>query len=154
MVLGLLLALVSAVLTSSTRAFTTAKNARAQAELATLAAALENYRRVYGDYPRTGEPVELRAALLGTRNPEGATIVGKAFIEVDKFSVDASGALVDPWGQAYRYTYREPMATWRNLQFVLYSIGPDGADVSDLLPGGFVDQSSPAVSDNLFADLP
>src|SRR6266540_4878024 len=46
-----------------------AQMVRAKAELAAVSAALESYRRQYGDYPHTNRPDELLQALIGKRAP-------------------------------------------------------------------------------------
>jgi len=67
--------------------------------------------------------------------PEGVT----SFIELSKilyegnlpFSdkiIPSNVRFIDPWGNAYVYAYKESKE-WDNFSFVLYSKGPDGADV-------------------------
>ncbi|MBA3848786.1 MAG: hypothetical protein C0502_02165 [Opitutus sp.] len=159
--LGVLATLVSGV---GRRASDAGRTARARAELAALAAALEGYRREHGDYPRTGDGAVLLQSLLGRLAPDGATPPrgGRPGLELAKFSVaaprdperpadpfgNAAAVLVDPWGQAYRYAFRS-IAGWTNPGFVLYSCGPDRLDSPILLPGGFMNQSAEANTDNV-----
>lgn len=141
------------------RAVEAGKSARARAELALLAAALDGYQRVHGDYPRTGDAASLLQSLLGRRGPAGAALSGGSLIELARFSpegardphVDAAVRLVDPWGQPYRYAYRSEQP-WTNPSYVLYSLGPDGRDFSRLLAGGFPDPAGEGNADNLQAN--
>lgn len=157
LVLGILTALVIGV---GRRAVESSRIARAQAELAVLAGALEAYKRLLGDYPRTDDAAVLLESLLGWRDPAGAALEFRAVLEVGAFTLSApadSGVgpgarMVDPWGQPYRYAYRVPAAGWLNSGFVLYSAGPDGRASVALLPGGFVDATAPGNADNLHAN--
>jgi prepilin-type N-terminal cleavage/methylation domain-containing protein len=109
---------------------------QAKAELATLASALEAYKRQYGDYPQTGitnavpdattvssshSQRQLFNALVGKLGPKLAAIEGRPFIDLSKFSLlstvtadlpsetgntAVNNALVDPWGRLYQYAYR------------------------------------------------
>jgi prepilin-type N-terminal cleavage/methylation domain-containing protein len=129
---------------------------RCRTELATLAQALEAYRKQYGDYPQTGSsavtiPVSAAAAtassvegrlfnaLLGKVGPKLDAIQGKQFIEASKFSLQTTNlptagnttsvanAFMDPWGRMYLYYYRTAAAaTWTQPAFILLSAGPDG----------------------------
>lgn len=127
------------------RASEAGKTARAKAELAALGAALETYKRMYGDYPRiladslatdTGSGQALYAALNGQRGPQLAsanfTARQRVLLEKSRFSLvnpaaadDTVNAVIDPWGNPYRYAYN-PGAAWKNSSFVLLSAGPDG----------------------------
>jgi general secretion pathway protein G len=118
---------------------------RAKAELASLSAALEDYKRINGDYPQVapdnsaeGETAgrALYAALNGQRGPAIAAAPfaqrRKPLIEHTRFQLAAPTApetdpnhLLDPWGRAYRYFY-DPGGSWRAVGFVLFSVGPDG----------------------------
>jgi general secretion pathway protein G len=131
------------------RATDAGKTARARAELAVLAAALETYRRTHGDYPRTDDAAELLQALLGRRGPTGGATSGRPLIETARFTFDAT-QLLDPWGQPYRYLYKATNP-WLNPGYVLYSPGPDGRDFSRLLAGGFPDTAGEGNADNLYA---
>ncbi len=158
-VITLLAILTGIVISIGRRASESGKVARAKAELATLAAALETYRRVYGDYPRTAEGAKLVQALVGRKGPTDQDITGRSLLEVVRFTFAASAdpisdpaaVLVDPWGQPYVYAYRT-MTPWNNSSYVLYSVGPDGSDFSRLLAGGFPDASNPANLDNIHAN--
>lgn len=150
------------------RASEAGKVARAKAELAALSAALEGYRRQYGDYPRTTDNPTLLQSLIGKLGPTGSALnpLGRVQLEIAKFTVaspstpdtavdpfsNASGQLLDPWGQPYRYAYAARSTGWMNPSFVLYSIGPDGAESATLLSGGFIDVAADANADNVIAN--
>lgn len=166
-VLAIVAILTSIVLGAGRRAADAGKIARTKAELAALSAALESYKLQHGDYPRTADNTALVQSLLGKVGPAGAPLssVGRVQIEVAKFNfalaatldapVDpfthAAAVLVDPWRQSYRYAYKST-APWTNPSFVLYSIGPDGADGPTLLVGGYPDTTAAASADNLYAN--
>ena len=169
-----------------------ARRTRARAELAGLAQALESYRRQYGEYPLAGDraakgvdvapgdPVSAAAAeaalfnaLLGKLGPRldalqdaaGGAIVGRAFVEPARFSLEnpaayptpaleAANAFLDPWGRRYQYRYRgvTAPAVWTAPVYVLFSAGPDGAvKAGDPAADGTVDTGDPANADNLYA---
>ena len=158
-VVGIIAVLSGLVLGVGRRAVESGKIARARGELTMLAASLETYRRSYGDYPQTDDEARLLQSLLGRRGPLNHVLAGPVFIEAAKFTTagsldpfaDDSAVLVDPWGQPYVYAYKS-QTPWDNPGFVLYSIGPDGADAPALLTGGLVDSAPPANADNLCAN--
>ena len=158
-VLAIIAILSAIVLGAGRRAVESSRIARAKAELATLGAALESYRRQYGDYPPTNEAALMLQALIGQRGPDLARVAGRSRLDLALFKTaeardprtDASAVLIDPWRQPYRYVYRQPAAGWANPSFVLYSIGPDGVDQPDLAPGGFAATGAAANLDNLYA---
>jgi len=136
------------------------RTARASAELASLAAALESYRLAFGDYPRTDRSPGLLQALLGRRGPQGDAITARSMIEAGRFSLRAGDPLLseasemlDPWGEAYGYAYKSELP-WSNPSYVLYSGGPDGRVSAGLLPGGFPDYLASGNGDNLWANPP
>lgn len=132
--------------------------ARAKAELATLSAALESYRRQYGDYPETGGADILLQSLIGKLGPTGQSVDGRAHLDLARFKTagaldpfdDSAAQLVDPWEQPYRYAFKSA-APWTNPSFVLYSIGKDGSAAA-LLNGGFIDDAAAANADNVYAN--
>lgn len=132
---------------------------RAQAELAALSVALEDYRRAHGDYPRTDDAARLLQALIGRRDPLMNSITGRSLLDLAAYTTedgrdplaDEGARLADPWGRPYRYAYRS-LWPWNNPAYVLYSPGPDGVDVPALLPGGFPDAAAEANHDNLHAN--
>lgn len=152
--------------------------ARAKAELAALAAALDDYKRLHGDYPQVsadhtsgGESAGrvLYAALNGQRGPALTSpplaTRRKPLIEHARFQLAVPGApetdpnhLLDPWGRAYRYYYN-PGAGWRAAGFVLFSGGPDGEvalpfPADGVVSGAFESallNGRPANADNLYA---
>lgn len=132
--------------------------AHANAELASLGASLESYKREYGDYPRTGNSDILLQSLIGKRGPTGAAINARAFIDLvhfvtvanlDPFTSSAAQC-ADPWGEPYRYAYKSSLP-WTQPGFVLFCCGPDGIS-AELLSGGRIDDSAEANRDNLYAN--
>lgn len=167
-VIAIIAVLTGIVIGVGRRASEAGKVARAKAELAALSAALESYRRQYGDYPQTDTNAQALQALIGKLGPTRLALnpVGRAQLEAAKFTIalpaapdtpvdpfaNASAALLDPWGQPYRYVYKTPASGWANPSFVLYSIGSDGLDSPTLLPGGFIDVAPAVNADNLYAN--
>jgi len=150
-VITIIALLAGIVLGVGRRAAESGKTARAKAELALLGAALEDYRRTQGDFPRTGDGTQLLHALLGRRGPAADQVInGRAVIESARFSI-AGEVLLDPWGQAYVYVYKTT-APWSNPSYVLYSAGPDGRENPRLLAGGFTDTGAAENADNLQAN--
>lgn len=157
-VIGLVGALAALFLGAGTRAVESGRRARARAELAALAAALESYRREHGDYPRTERTAVLTAALVGRRGPTGEAAGGRCLLELARLRfaedrdplTDTSAQLADPWGRPYRYAYRS-QSPWANPRFVLFSAGPDG-EAAPLGAGGFHDGAEAANRDNLTAE--
>lgn len=144
-VITIIAILASIVIGVGQRASTAGKTARTKAELAALSAALETYKRTYGDYPRilsdslasdNGAGQALYAALNGQRGPQlGATnfpTQQRVLLEKSRFNLalptaadTAVNVVLDPWGNPYRYVYN-PGTSWKNSSFVLVSAGPDG----------------------------
>ena len=113
-------------------------------ELAAIAAALESYKRQYGDYPQAGagtwtgltsNEARLLQALVGRRGPTGSAITGKLFIDLSKFALSSAAdpltaanqdnvKLQDPWGRDYFYFYKS--AGWAAPSYTLLSTGPNG----------------------------
>jgi hypothetical protein len=125
---------------------------------------LETYKRSYGDYPRilsdslatdTGAGQALYAALNGQRGPQLAsanfTVRQRGLLEKSRFTLaqpaaadDAVNALLDPWGNPYRYAYN-PGATWKSSSFVLLSAGPDGTATLPIPGDGLIGAAYEAV---------
>lgn len=161
--------LTGLVLGVARRATEASRGARAQAELAALASALEAYRAAVGDYPRTDDPTVFLHALLGRVDPAGRSpaVARAPFFDSARFTIaqpghpdlprdpasDPEAVLLDPWAQPYRYAFRT-LTPWKNPAFVLYSVGPDGVDDASLLAGGFVNRAAEANLDNLEALTP
>jgi general secretion pathway protein G len=160
-VIGLIAVLTGLVFGMGRRVSDTGKAARARAELAALMAALDAYRQIHGDYPRTDEPARLLQALIGKRGPDHQPLVGRALLEVARFRTaanadpfaDETAVLLDPWERPYGYAYKS-LQPWTNPACVLWSAGPDGAAATTLLTGGFPDRSATGNADNLYADQP
>ncbi|AOS46050.1 Type II secretion system protein G precursor [Lacunisphaera limnophila] len=156
-VIGVIAILTSIVIAVGQSATEKGRIARARAELAVLASALESYKTVQGDYPRTIDSAHLLQALIGRRGPNQEAITGRAQIETARFAVSAdpfvqeSAVLLDPWGQPYRYAYRV-LPGWTNPSYVLASAGPDETGTATLLSGGFPDVAAPGNADNVYAN--
>ena len=160
--IGILAGLVIGV---GRRAAEAGKVARTKTELAALAAALESYRRAYGDYPQTDDEARLLQSLLGRKGPLGADVIGRTFLETARFAIARpamtglpadplavpDAVLLDSWSQPYVYAYKS-QTPWTNPGFVLYSIGPDGRDSATLLAGGLVDPAPQENADNIHAN--
>jgi hypothetical protein len=140
--------------------------ARARAELAVLAQAIESWRGQYGDYPAATDAAELFELLSGRRGPNHHVIdpPGPAFIEAGRFSLMAAdvaapgNVLLDPWGQPYHYVYfTRSLGGSPAPGFVLFSGGPDGSVKSDDPPAsgagaGVPDPAAPENADNLYSN--
>ena len=141
------------------RASELGRRARAKAELAAISTGLESYKRQHGDYPRTGDAAVLLQSLIGRLGPTQAATAGRPQIDLALFATrdgldpfaTTTATLVDPWGQPYVYAYKSA-AGWANPSFVLYSIGPDGADSPALLAGGVPNPAAAENSDNIYAN--
>ncbi|MDI1250769.1 MAG: type II secretion system protein GspG [Lacunisphaera sp.] len=159
-VIAIMAILAGLVLGVGRRASAAGKTARARAELAALAAALESYQRTYGDYPRTDDAASLLQSLIGRRGLAGTAISGRAILELAPFATagatdpfnSPAAELIDPWGRPYVYVYKVPAGGWMNSGFILYSPGPDGKDAPALLPGGYADPTPRENADNLHAN--
>ncbi len=132
------------------------KVARARAELAVLAAALESYKATHGDFPRTDDSSHFLQALMGQRGPDQRRHAGRALIDAARFTMSAdpqgneTAVLLDPWGQPYVYAYKSAPG-WINPAYVLSSPGPDQLNYGTLLSGGFPDVTAPGNADNIHA---
>ncbi|MEY2906775.1 MAG: PilD-dependent protein PddA [Verrucomicrobiota bacterium] len=91
---------ILAGLVLSTAGYVQKKGARsrAEAEIAAMGTALENYKADFGDYPTGSSSVVLLTNLMP---PPGS---GKVYFEFKKNSTNSSGWL-DPFGNAYSYRY-------------------------------------------------
>lgn len=157
-VVAILFLLGALVLTGGRYVIVRGQTARARAELAVLAGALEKFRTAQGDYPRTDDAARFLQSMLGRRGPGNEPLTGAALIEVTRFSVEEgadpianpTARLLDPWGRPYSYIYRT-QTPWTNPGPVLSSYGPDGIHAPILLDGGYPDHTQPANADNLYA---
>ena len=102
---------------------------RARSELTLLAGALEEYRRIFSDYPQGEGGALLQEALSGGRGPTGAlSAPRRPIVTLAGFTLNASGtAWVDPWGKPYAYTYPAP----GHRAYLLFSTGPAPAFADD-----------------------
>lgn len=157
-VLALIAVLVSLAIGAGAHVSRQGKAARARGELASLAAALESFKRREGDYPRTTDAAELLQALIGRRDVRGGATEQRPCIDLAHFAVahdadpfsDARATLVDPWGAPYNYAYAPQTSGWAKSGYVLYSPGPDG-EAAPLPATGWIDDSAAANRDNLYA---
>jgi prepilin-type N-terminal cleavage/methylation domain-containing protein len=132
---------------------------RTGSELATISVALERYRQVHGDYPRTDDAAQMLQALIGRRDPLMNAIQRRALLDLAAFVTemqrdpftDEGARLVDAWGHPYHYAYRT-IGSWTNASYVLYSAGSDGAASPALLAGGYPDQGASENHDNIYAN--
>ncbi len=136
MVMSLIAVLASIVLVVGRGISERSKVAQAKAEMAVLAAALEQYKQQYGDYPWTPEGLTsadgeldggalLFNALCGNTGPKGNRLEkkGRTFVEIERFNIALSDRMPndagtsdatelkrnwfnDPWGEWYWYYYR------------------------------------------------
>lgn len=96
---------ILAALMLQTAGFVQNKGARsrAEAEIAALSAALESYKVEFGEYPRgtntskNGNNAFLYTALTPTNR--------RPFFEFPKNMTNATGNIVDPFGQTYAYQF-------------------------------------------------
>ena len=96
---------ILAALVLSTAGFIQKKGAmsRAEAEIAALSAALENYKIDLGDYPTSTNFPNTGIAsnsLFGALSPA----TGKVYFEFSKGMTNTSG-IIDPFGTVYYYSY-------------------------------------------------
>jgi len=186
-VIAIIAVLAGIVIGVGKRASESGKIARTKAELAALSTALESYKRQYGDYPRTGAAANLViGTLIGTNDGPGilfnalagkrapivslSAIDGRALVDFALFTLavptalpetgnttQLANAFLDPWGRRYVYYYKTGGA-WSNPSYVLYSVGPDGANAPNDLachepPNefGYPDRNKDTNLDNLYA---
>jgi len=97
---------------------------RAEAEVASLSAAIESFKMDYGAYPGSVEVLfpELTGAPAASVNTNG-----KVFFETTARMV-TNNRIIDPWGAPYNYTTNAS----RNVGFFdLWSVPPKARDESD-----------------------
>jgi prepilin-type N-terminal cleavage/methylation domain-containing protein len=153
---------------------------QARSELATLAVALEAYKRQYGDYPQTGimpgttPPTTLSAtnvpgylfnAMAGKLGPKRAAIDGRAVIDLSRMtlasttavpavggSISVANAFFDPWGRAYVYSYRDNGATAGNWINPSYVLFSAGPDGNFVaIPdSGIINREAGTNADNVY----
>ncbi|MCF3651944.1 type II secretion system protein GspG [Synoicihabitans lomoniglobus] len=126
---------------------------RARAELAVLSTALEEYRRVFHDYPQQAGGAVLLAALAGRAGPTGSPLQRAPLVALEGFTLEnhnpflAGNVLLDPWNQPYVYS---PYLAGPRRGFRLYSVGPDGNDHPPTSTG-MIDYDAAANLDNVYA---
>lgn len=128
--LGLVAALAGLAFGGGRQALGSARVARARAELAVIAVALDAHRVRHGADPRAPDPVALLAALA-------TPTIGRAHLDCARLSVihadtglpadprrEARAILADPWGRPYVYAPPDPARGVGRGR--LFSAGPDG----------------------------
>jgi hypothetical protein len=98
---ALVLLLVSAVafgLPQVRRAAELGRVARARSQLAAFAAACEAYRVAFGNLP-AGPPASVVGSLTGSNARR------QVFLDLKPGMTDGAGALIDPWGTPWEFTY-------------------------------------------------
>jgi general secretion pathway protein G len=120
-----LLAVISIIvilagLTLGTLGYVNRKGAesRARAEVAAVSSAIESFNRDVGRYPEADDLVDEL-----TRN------TGKVYFEVLPRHTNASGRMIDPWGDAYIYA-TNPASIQNRGFFDFYSRGGGQEDAS------------------------
>lgn len=101
-VIGIIGILAALVLQTAGYVQKKAATSKAEAEIAALATAIENYKADNGDYPEgaAGDNSALAAALMPLK--------GKVYFEIPKRMMSESGGIVslmDPFGEPYNYVY-------------------------------------------------
>ncbi len=80
---------------------------RGEAEISAIEAGLESYKADHGDYPAgtnlTPSPAGNNAFLFRALNSTNDS--GKVYVDFNKKQTNASGCLVDPFGNLYGYQY-------------------------------------------------
>lgn len=102
-----------------------AAEGRAKAEVAALAAAIDNYKLEFGVYPEA-DPTRLYQELTG----QGQVNTNRVFFEPKKSIAPdlTSGPFTDPWGRAYNYRTND----LRNIGlFDLWAEPPNAQDEKD-----------------------
>ena len=167
LVLAVVAILSGSVLGLAGGAHERAAGARAKAELAVLAQAIEAWRDQYGDYPAAADAEEFYESLTGRRGPQHDALnpPGRAFIRAGCFVLRAADAaapgnvLLDPWGQPYHYAYFTRLLGGRLVPgYALFSGGPDGCVKPDDPPvsggsAGVPDLTAPENVDNIYSSL-
>ncbi len=142
-----------------------AAGARAEAELAVLAQAVETWRDHYGEFPAAAGAGEFYESLTGRRGPQHCVLdpPGRTFIDTGRFSLSSADlaapgtALLDPWGQPYHYVcFARSVGGGVIPGYVLFSGGPDGRVKPDDPPAagvaaGLPDRAAPENADNLYS---
>ncbi|MGB1127788.1 MAG: type II secretion system protein GspG [Opitutales bacterium] len=150
------IAILASITVGISRGVGSAKaRATAQAELAVIAQALEQFKLRYGTYPPVNDDAEeLFAALEGEKRLErdddqnwalvDASTPGEVFIDASKLSIK------DPWDSDYIYIFDINSPGWDNFAYLLFSAGPDGAFES-IAPSGILTEVSGSDVDNIYS---
>ncbi|QYY37053.1 prepilin-type N-terminal cleavage/methylation domain-containing protein [Ruficoccus sp. ZRK36] len=146
-VMGVILVLAGIVVGVQRGVYHQQAQARAKADLHTIANAMETFKLKYGDYPwirddegdlfkvLTGQLVLRRGGANQTGDYGMYAPVGDVEPLLDETLIDtaenAAGEtyFVDPWGTEYRYYYKteaRPTNPWASAGFILISLGPGG----------------------------
>lgn len=152
-VMAIILILAGIVVGVQRGVYRSQSESKAKGEMQAIATALESYKQKYGDYPWVGSDLdgeELYDHLTGedymgvsggSAGPQtrSGSETKRPILDVSQFSVvdsnnfdAANNAILDPWGNPYRYYYKAgTSSTWNYPGFILISVGPDGAMTSD-----------------------
>jgi general secretion pathway protein G len=145
---------------------------QANTDIVRIQQALEQYKENFGEYPKKvsvggGAPAMetiLFNALGGSLAPNGK--LGNFPSLLDRMSLDfqngsfpvtggvpalISNAIVDPWGNPYRYRYDPDDSNWENFNYVLFSAGPDGL-YTDVTAAGQNNEGAASNDDNVYAE--
>jgi hypothetical protein len=98
-VITIIAILTSLLLSTAGHAQKKGARSRAEAEIAAIGAALENYKADYGDYPSNSSAANCTNLVVNLMPSSG-----KVYFEFKSKSTNTSGYL-DPFGNAYGYIY-------------------------------------------------
>jgi prepilin-type N-terminal cleavage/methylation domain-containing protein len=145
------------------------KGKRASADMVRIQQALEDYKLRFGEYPKqmtvtglsTMEDI-LFNALAGRLAPNGS--FGNFKILIDRNAMEFTNgnfpivgetpaallnAIVDPWGNPFRYRFDPDSVDWKNFNYVLFSVGPDG-EFAEVTLEGQKNESDSKNLDNIY----
>jgi prepilin-type N-terminal cleavage/methylation domain-containing protein len=151
--------------------FSAQSQAKARAEMAVIAGALEEFKSRYGDYPWTDRPgglaenVYLHQILTGKVYLDRGTgsasmrigdrrplmeMAALTLEPINPSSPETGSRIVDPWDGDYVYYYRRNASdgSWENPGFILLSKGENGevtlggVDTSGIVPSDFFSRTN------------
>ncbi|MFL3659056.1 MAG: prepilin-type N-terminal cleavage/methylation domain-containing protein [Opitutales bacterium] len=143
---------------------------RASTDMVRIQQMLEDYKGTFGEYPKEMAVAGLSSmedilfnALAGRLAPNGE--VGNFKILIDRNALEFGSdefpivgetpavllnAIVDPWGNPYRYRFDPDDEDWENYNYVLFSAGPD-IEYSEVTLAGKKNESDSKNLDNIYA---
>ena len=149
------------------------KSKRAHTEIVHIQQALEAYKLSFGEYPKDvkvggGSPSMeeiLFNALAGRMAPDGTLgnfplLLDRSVLEFSSNAFPIAGetppqwkanAILDPWGNPFRYRYDPEDSSWENYNYVLFSAGPD-ARYSPVSVEGQPNADHADNGDNIYAE--